>query len=206
MQQKNIEWIFHPPTASNFGGIWEREIRTVKKVLNALLLEQRIKLSDDNLSTLMCEVEAIMNQRPLTTVSDDPLDPQPLTPNDLLLTQSHEKITFTPGLFSSNDTYTKWRWRQIQYLTDIFWKRWRKEYIAQLQLRQKWIRPARNLNVGDIVLISQGNLPRNQWPMGKVTSVTEEEDGKVRVARIKTTDSEIERPINKLVLIVPNES
>ena len=206
LQQKNIEWIFHPPTASNFGGIWEREIRTVRKVLNALLLEQRIKLSDDNLSTLMCEVEAIMNQRPLSTVSDDPIDPQPLTPNDLLLTQSHAKITFPPGLFSSNDTYTKRRWRQVQYLTDIFWKRWRKEYISQLQLRQKWIRPARNFNLGDIVLISQGNLPRNQWPMGKITSVTEEEDGKVRVARIKTADSEIERPINKLVLIVPNES
>ena len=204
LQQKNIEWIFHPPTASNFGGVWEREIRTARKVLNALLLEQRIKLSDDNLSTLMCEVEAIMNQRPLTTVSDDPLDPQPLTPNHLLLTQSLTKTTFPPGLFSPNDTYTRRRWRQVQYITDVFWKRWRKEYISQLQLRQKWIRPSRNFIVGDIVLISQANAPRNQWPMGRITSVKMDRDGKVRVVRVKTTDSEIERPINKLVLIVPN--
>jgi hypothetical protein len=205
LQQKNTEWIFHPPAASNFGGVWEREIRTARKILNSLLLEQRIKLSDDNLATLMCEVEAIMNQRPLTTVSDDPLDPQPLTPNDLLMTKSQIKTTFPPGLFSPSDTYTKKRWRQVQYLTDVFWKRWRQEYISQLQQRQKWIRPSRNFVVNDIVLISQQNLPRNQWPLGRVTSVTEK-DGKVRVARIKTIDSEIERPINKLVLIVPNET
>ena len=80
-QQRNIEWKFNTPLASHQGGIWEREIRTVKKVLASVLNEQPIKLTDEALSTLICEVENILNNRPLTAISDDPNDLEPLTPN-----------------------------------------------------------------------------------------------------------------------------
>ena len=65
------------------GGIWERQIRSVRKVLNIILREQT--LDDERLSTLFCEVESIINGRPLTVSSDDPNDESPLTPNHLLL-------------------------------------------------------------------------------------------------------------------------
>jgi len=68
--QHNIKWIFNPPAASHHGGVWERCIRTVRKVMKALLNEQT--LDDEGLNTLMCEVESIVNGRPITKVSDDP--------------------------------------------------------------------------------------------------------------------------------------
>ena len=200
-QQHNIEWIFQPPSASHFGGVWEREIRTIRKVLQALLLEQRIRLTDDNLNTLMCEVESILNQRPLSVVSDDPRDLRVLTPNHLLLLQPEN--SFPPGIFSMSDAYSKRRWRQIQYLADLFWTRWKKEYVSLLQSRQKWTKPSRNFSVGDIVLVSQSSMPRNQWPMGRIVFVKKDDDGQVRIAHVKTLDSELIRPITKLVLLIP---
>ena len=84
--QKSAKWIFNPPAGSHHGGVWERCIRTVRKVLTALLKEQT--LDDEGLLTLMCEVESIVNGRPLTNVSDDPRDCEALTPNHLLLLRS----------------------------------------------------------------------------------------------------------------------
>ena len=81
--QHDVKWIFNPPAASHFGGVWERCIRTVRKVMKALLKQQ--VLDDESLHTLMCEVESIVNGRPITKVSDDPRDLNALTPNHLLL-------------------------------------------------------------------------------------------------------------------------
>ncbi|XP_068742045.1 uncharacterized protein [Montipora capricornis] len=83
LQQKEILWVFNPPTASHMGGVWERMIRSVRKILNAVLKEQN--LTEESLVTLMCEVEAILNSRHLTKISYDPSDLQALTPNHLLL-------------------------------------------------------------------------------------------------------------------------
>ena len=76
-----------------------------------------------------------MNSRPITVVSSDPNDLEPLTPNHLLLLKS--EVPLPPGLFRKVDLLSRPRWRQVQYLADIFWKRWRKGYLSLLQLRQK---------------------------------------------------------------------
>ena len=81
--QKNIKWIFNPPGASHFSGVWERQIRTIHKILLAVCKEQR--LNDESLHTFMCEVEFIINSRPLTKSSNNPNDFEALTPNHLLL-------------------------------------------------------------------------------------------------------------------------
>ncbi|XP_071956809.1 uncharacterized protein [Antedon mediterranea] len=72
--QRHIVWIFNPPLASHFGGVWERCIRTVRKVLSGLIQEQ---ILEEGLKTLFCGVENIINNRPLTKVSDDPKDSEP---------------------------------------------------------------------------------------------------------------------------------
>ena len=116
LQQKEIFWVFNPPTASHMGGVWERMIRSVCKILNAVLKEQN--LTEESLVTLMCEVEAILNSRPLTKISDDPSDLQALTPNHLLLLRAGP--SFPPGMFLREDQYTNKRWKQVQYLSDVF--------------------------------------------------------------------------------------
>lgn len=118
VQQKGIEWIYNPPAASHFGGVWERLIKQVKQTLLALTKQQT--LDDESLHTFMCEVKAIINSHPLTSMSDSPNDLEPLTPNHLLLLKGQPVLP--PGLFQKSDLYTKRRWKRVQYLADIFWK------------------------------------------------------------------------------------
>jgi hypothetical protein len=195
--QKEIKWIFNPPTASHYGGIWERCIRTVRKVLKALMKEQIV--DEESLTTLFCEVESIVNSRPLTKVSSDSRDLEPLTPNHLLLLRREPALP--PGTFVKDDLYSRKRWRQIQYLTNIFWKRWVREYLPGLQERQKWNRQRRNFAVGDIVLVVDQSTPRNSWPIGRIVRVYPDKKGFVRSVDVKTKMTVLERPINKLCLL-----
>ena len=110
----------NPPSGSHHGGVWERLIRTIRRLLKALLNEQVV--DDEGFRTFMCEVEGIMNARPITTVSDDMNDADALMPNHLLIARPNQ--TLPPGVFKREDVYSKRRWRKIQYLADIFWKQW----------------------------------------------------------------------------------
>lgn len=197
MLKGGIEWNFNPPGASHQGGIWERQIRTVRKVLAALLKQQ--VLDDDGLHTLLCEVESIINSRPLTKLSEDPNDLEPLTPNHLLLIKA--KPAIPPGIFDRSDVYGRRRWRQIQYLSDLFWHRWTKEYLPLLQERQRWSKVKRNFEVNDIVLIVDPSGPRSSWMLGRIVKTMPDSRGQVRSVQVQTKTSVLERPITKLCLL-----
>ncbi|KAF0038496.1 hypothetical protein F2P81_008980 [Scophthalmus maximus] len=162
LQQRGVQCIFNPPAGSHHGGDWERMIRSVRKMPNATMMLQT--LDKEGLLTLLCEADGIINRRPITKASSDPNDLEALTPNHLLLLKS--KPSLPPGLIS--DLYTRRRWKQIQYMADMFWKRWAREYPPQLQERHKWSRPSRKFAIGDILLIIDDSAPRNVWAMGKV--------------------------------------
>ena len=199
--QKNVQWKFNPPGGSHFGGAWERQIRTVRKIMSALVKEQ--VLTDEGLSTLFCEIEAIVNGRPITRVSGDAGDLEPLTPNHLLLLKANPNLP--PCVAEKSEPYARKRWKQIQYLANVFWKRWTREYLVQLQERQKWLRPKENTKIGDIVLVVDGSRPRNVWPMGRVTATMPDKNGLVRQAVIKTKSSTLVRPVSKLCLLLEAE-
>ena len=140
LMKQNIKWIFNPPAGSHFGGVWERQIRTVRKVLTQLSHEFGEQLNEESFRTLMCEVEAIVNSRPLTMVSTDPNDMNALTPSHLLTMKSNV-ILPPPGIFQRADVYMRKRWRRVQYLANLFWTRWKREYFFTLQTSQKWNQP-----------------------------------------------------------------
>ena len=195
--KREIDWHFNPPAASHMGGVWERQVRTIRKVLMGVISQQT--LNDEALMTLLTIVEGIVNNRPITRLSDDPRDETPLTPNHLLLLRQGPSVP--PGLFVERDQYRR-RWRSVQYLADLFWKRWITEYIPRLQERQKWVDSQRNVKVGDLVLVNQSNnTPRNKWPLGIVTNVYRSKDGHVRSVELRTTTGTYERPIAKLCLL-----
>ena len=200
---QGTDWIFNPSAASHMGGVWERQIRTVRKVLSSLLQEHGSRLDDESFRTLLCEVEAIVNSRPLTFTSSDPDDPNPLTPNHLL-TMKTSIILPPPGNFQRSDVYMRRRWRRVQYLANLFWTRWKKEYLVTLQKRQKWNQPQRNLEVGDVVLMKDDNAARNDWPMGVITATEPDAEGFVRSAVVKTQNTELRRPVSKLILLLAN--
>ncbi|MEL7342708.1 MAG: hypothetical protein AAGM67_19645, partial [Bacteroidota bacterium] len=166
-------------------------------MFTAILKEQT--LTDEALHTLFCEVEAIINGRPLTKISEDNNDVGVLTPNHILLHRPNSR--FPPGIFKKADTYSKRRWRQIQYLADVFWKRWLKEYIPNLQIRQKWNKECRNFKKDDIVLVTDETMPRGSWPLGRILEVKAGRDGLVRTVIVKTMKTQLVRPISKICLL-----
>ena len=200
-KQQNIDWTFQTPLASHHGGVHERVIRTVRQVFQAILLEYQIKakLTDETLSTLFCEVENILNHRPLTAIQSDDTSTH-ITPNSLLRLQTN--ADYPPGIFTSQDETNVKRWRQAQYLADQWWNTWRKKYIHQLQQRQKWLTKKKSLQKGDIVLIADAHEARNHWQTGVIINTKDDPHGNVRTATIKTNNGEIKRPITKLVPIL----
>ena len=194
---RRTKWIFNPPMGSHFGGVWERCIRTVHKILSALLKQQTV--DDECLHTLMYEVESIMNGRPSTKVSDDPNDLEALTPNHLLLLRPGPSLP--PGVFDETDMYARRRWRQAQYLSNVFWGRWLKEYLPVLQ-RQKWNKSRRNLAPGYIVSMVDDTSPRSSWLLGRVIRVKQNSrDGFVRRVVLKTKSGYLERPVDKVIFL-----
>ena len=194
--RQNIEWHFIPPHAAHMGGVWERMIGVAKRVLKAVLLN--VKLTDEILETLFTEVESILNGRPLTKLSDDPNDHAPLTPNHLLLLRHGP--TLPPGVFSQHDEYRR-RWRHVQHLANMFWKKWIRLYLPLLQKRDKWIDVSRNVAAGDLVIIADENTPRNVWPLALVESVQQGRDGLVRSVKLRTRSTQLVRPITKIILL-----
>ena len=189
--------IFQPPGGSNHGEDWERCIRSVQKLLAAILREQT--LDDESLPNLMCEIESIINGRPLTNVSNDPRDLEAITPSHLLLLRSGPGLP--PGNFRMEDCYSRRRWRQVQYLADQFWQRWIREYLPLLQKRQKWNRSRRNFASGDIVLVVNETTPRSSWPFARITDVYVDANGHVRKVKLRTKSSILERPVDKGILL-----
>lgn len=192
-----IVWRFNPPHASHFGGVWERQIRTIRKILNSLLTHQ--SFSDDTLQTLLCEVEAIINNRPLTPVSADVRDDPPLTPNHLLLLRC---VLFPPSVTVSTCDHRR-SWRQAGYLAEQFWRRWRTEYLPLLQVRSgPTTRGRSNLKTGDVVLMVDDTVPRGVWPLGLVEEAYRSTDGRVRSVRVRARGATFDRPVTKLIKII----
>ena len=207
VRDQGCEWHFNPPHASHFGGVWERQIGTIRRVLNAMLLELGgSQLTHELLVTLMAEVTAIVNARPITTVPSDTDEPQPLSPA-MLLSMKARPLGPPHGKFVAADLYSRRRWRRVQYLADQFWVRWRREYVQSLQKRSKWNKPRRNLNTGDVVLVKDEDAHRNDWPLGRITEAIKSQDGEVRKAHVELLREGKKktylRPIKELVLLVP---
>ena len=194
-RRMKIDWEFHPPHASHHGGVYERMIRTVRRVLYAIIGKHG-NLTDDVLTTVFCECENIVNSRPLTKCSDDVEDADPLTPNHLLLLQGNYSFPWTKS--ERGDVFQK-RWRYAQLIVDQFWKRWIREYLPTLNQRQKWLTAKPNMEIGDLVLVVDETTSRGEWPLGRVTDRRIGRDGLVRSVRVQTRKAQLVRPITKLV-------
>ena len=195
----HINWSFNTPLASHHGGVWETLIKQIRKVLSGLLAESTRTLTEDELQTLMCEVESILNSRPLIPETSD--DGDALTPNHLLVGRTSARLP--PGQFDAHESFVKRRWRYVQHLATVFWNRWGQEYLKTLQQRTKWQNPQRNLAIGDLVLL-QDNSPRRSWPLGRIVEVYSDCKGFVRSVKVKTRDGEFRRPIDKMCLVLEN--
>ena len=159
----------------------------------------------------MCELESILNLRPLSPVFAESTELGVLSPSHLLMIKP-VVTSECVGSFDSSDVYSLKRWKYVQWLADLFWIRWRKEYLKTLLARSKWEKQEEQIKVGDLVLVA--NLVRNQWPLAIVKDVSPSGDGIVRRVTIKMSrtsatgagvkrgETLLERPVNKLIPVL----
>ena len=164
MRDNGGEWMLwkrNPLSASNMGGVWERQIRNARPILTSWLKTIGTSLKDESLRTLLIEVEAIVNSRPLTKdLLSDVNSEKPLHPIHLVTLKSRAAMP-PPGVFTAPDIYCCKHWRTVQHISNEFCSRWRIEVFATRQCRQKWNAIRRNCKVGDIVLLKDEIV--GQW-------------------------------------------
>ncbi|XP_052456318.1 uncharacterized protein LOC128016040 [Carassius gibelio] len=197
LANQKISFIFNPPHAPHFGGVWEREIKSVKASLQVVLKDHTF--SEEVLSTVLIEVEGILNSKPLGYVSSDIADPDPITPNLLLM--GRRDASLPQAVYGPSNLLGRRRYRHSQVIADHFWTQFLRNYLPSLQLRQKWQNITPNLAVDQVVLIADSQLPRAQWPVGKITRVLPSDDGAIRAAEVDIKGNTYIRPVAKLIVL-----
>ena len=179
------------------GGAWEALIKSVKRALK-VITRDRI-FTEESLVTFLCEVESVINQRPLTSISDNLNDFEALTPYHLILGTSAPNPA--PGQFVPEEINYRKKWRSVQAAADMFWQRWTREYLPTLIPRKKWRDHNRNFKPGDLVLVSSEHTHRSKWPLGRIIDVYPGKDNVVRIAKVRTPNNELIRSCAKLCLL-----
>jgi hypothetical protein len=152
----------------------------------------------EELCTLLAEIEACLNSRPICTLSDDPSNQTYLSPGHFLI---GEPITQLPSRdYVDVKHHCISRWQQYQPQVQHFWRKWSTDYIQGLQQRQRWQNTTPNLQPGDLVLVKDDNTTRLQWPIAVITGTHLGKDNSVRVVTLQTPKGIFKRPIEKISL------
>ena len=191
------EWNFIPPKSPWWGGFWERQVRSIKSCLKKSLHFQ--KLDRVELETSLHEIEAIINSRPLTYISNDIRDPNPLTPSHFLINKTFgSKIEKVIEDFDVSAKDLQLNYSIRQSCISQFWRTWSDEYLKNLPcVITKALHP-KQIKVGDLVLIRNENKAKIFWPMGIITQTFLSEDGACRSVNIKTKNGLIKRSVDNL--------
>jgi hypothetical protein len=151
------------------------------------------------MTTVLCQVEACLNSRPLCPMDGSDSDTSTidvLTPGHFLIGESPVTIP-SPNLNCGPISLLS-RWQLTQRLLSDFWQRWQQEYLARLQQRPKWMTKQEEFKVGQLVIIKIEGLPPGKWLMGRVTDKHPGPDGVTRVYSVKTGNNIVKRSITKL--------
>jgi len=148
--------------------------------------------------TLLSQVEACLNSRPLQALTNDPEDLGTLTPGHFLV--GSELNVPEPSIAEEKPTRLS-RWQHLQQMREHFWNRWSTEYLHTLAHRPKWFRSNVDVQVGRLCLLRGETTPPNKWPLARIEKLHPGKDGHVRVVEVRTSTSRLTRPVSKLVLL-----
>lgn len=191
---QGIEWHFIPSHSPHFGGLWEAGVKSIKGHMKRVIGDTH--LTYEELYTLIVQIEAILNSRPLTPLSSDPADLEPITPAHFLIGRT--LISIPEPDFSQLKENTLSRYQLIQKMRQHIWQRWSVEYISELQTRCKWKQSQKHIEVNTLVLIKDNRLPPLKWLLGRVIQVHPGADGVPRVVTIKTSSGVIKRAVRTI--------
>lgn len=199
---EGIKFVFSPAYSPHFGGIWEAGVKSAKFHLTRVL--GNTHMTFEELSTLLTQIEAILNSRPITPLSTDPNDLEALTPGHFLIGRPLISVP-SPNVLDVNRNRLS-RYQYIEQMRQQFWARWRKEFLAELQQRSKWQVDKEGLNINDIVVIKETNVPPMKWRLGRILKLYPGADNVTRVADISTGRGTIRRAVRRLCVLPKTEA
>lgn len=194
---KEIRWHFIPPRSPHVGGLWEAGVKSAKHLIKRNAGET--KLTEEEWSTLLTQIEGILNSRPLVPQTADPGDLNVITPGHLLIGRPFNAIP--EPAYDQLKPGTLTRWQHLQKMRADFWKRWSAGYLSELQQRQKWNKQHTVVMEGDLVLLKEENVPALQWRLGRVVKVHPGQDGVTRVVTVKTAGGVYKRSTAKVAVL-----
>ncbi|XP_055850554.1 uncharacterized protein LOC129915115 [Episyrphus balteatus] len=185
LSNRGVNWKFSVERAPWWGGFWERLVKSVKDILKVTIW--KAKITNEELYTLLTEAERIINSRPLTYISDDPIDLAPLTPESFLITCSEVIDNESTGQAIASDLRSKWKSR-LQY-TSFLWKRWKAEYLKLLRSAHHSTQTfSKEIQLGDVVLVYDASTPRIHWKLAIVETCYPGRDNKIRACEVRFAD------------------
>ncbi|XP_037899079.1 uncharacterized protein LOC119643719 [Glossina fuscipes] len=195
---KEIQFHFIPPRAPHFGSLWEAAVKSAKHLL--IRSVGSASLTYEELETVVIEIEAILNSRPLKPMSNNPPDISALTPGHLLTGEAPTAQVDTEA--SSKKLSLLSRWELVSQVKHEFWN----EYLHELRQRHKWKKSSPNIKPGDMIIIKEDIIPTMKWPLGRVVNVYPENYGSTRVADVKTSSGTLKRPVHRLALLLIDDN
>lgn len=194
---EGINFRFIPPRSPNFGGLWEAAVKSLKYHLKRTIGTNVV--TPDEFYTLLTQIEACLNSRPLTPVSNDPSDLEILTPGHFLI---HRPLTavLEPSLEDLKENRLS-KWQRVQRYLQTIWKKWSTSYLSDLQNRTKWVTRQNNLAENMMVLLKDDNQPPLRWPLGRIVAIHPGKDGNVRVVEVRTKDGLYTRAVSKICVL-----
>lgn len=191
---EGITFKFSPAYSPHFGGLWEAGVKSAKFHLIRMIGNNHMTFEE--LTTLFVQIEAILNSRPLTPLSSDPTDLYPLTPAHFLIGRPLTSLP-SPALIDVQPNRLS-HYQLIEQTRQHFWDRWRHEFLCELQQRSKWRINQGQIQVGDMVILKEANLPPLQWRLGRIQQLHPGQDGVARVADVLTTRGTVRRAIRNM--------
>ncbi|XP_038106193.1 uncharacterized protein LOC119765966 [Culex quinquefasciatus] len=190
-----VKWTFITPSSPHMRGIWEAAVKSMKKHLRVVLGNTAQTYED--LSTVLTQIEARLNPRPLCQLFASPDSYEALTPGHFIINQPLNLLP-EPDISHIKEGRLD-MWQRIQRHVDEIWAHWRDEYVATLQPRNKWQTVQQNLDPGQLVLIKNENTPPASWELARIVATHPDPYGVVRNVTVRRGEKDYQRPVHKLV-------
>ncbi|XP_055622684.1 uncharacterized protein LOC129766199 [Toxorhynchites rutilus septentrionalis] len=196
-ETEGIQFKFIPPRSPNFGGLWEAAVKSFKTQFRKTI-GSRV-LTYDEIHTVVQQLAAILNSRPLTPLSNDPNDYEALTPGHFIAGRPLVSIP-SPDLQEIPENRL-FLWQKSQSYVQQIWRKWKTHYLSDLHNRTKWTQKRDNPIVGTMVLVKDDNLPPQKWCLGRIAETIPGSDGIIRVVTVRTKDGLLKRGISKICVL-----
>lgn len=198
MNKKGTTWKFMTPAAPHQGGIYEAAVKSAKYHLQRMLGAKCYTY--EYLITLLVKIEAVLNSRPMYALNDDISDYRALTPAHFLI---QEPFILPPEISVPPQTIFSLKriFEEQKKIIEHFWERWQNEYLTTLLPRKKWTQEKEHIQIGQLVIIKDENLPPSRWLMGRIIELIKSKDGLVRSVVVQTPKTKLKRAVQKICIL-----